>query len=69
MGHVIRFEQSASDLRRRSARYRRLAAFYEGEVAATILAEADDLEMAADELEDRKTFPDRLRPRGPWHAI
>ncbi len=69
MGHVIRLEQSASELRRRSARYRRLAAFYAGEVAAIILAEADDLEMAADALEDRKTFPDRLRPRCPWHAI
>jgi hypothetical protein len=69
MGHAIRCEQSAADLRRRSARYRRLAALYAGEVAATMLAEADNLEVAADALEDRNTFLDRLRPPPTTHAI
>jgi hypothetical protein len=68
MEYSIRREQYAADLRRRSARYRRLAAFYAGDVAATILAEAVDLESVADAVEERNASPDPLRPHSDAQA-
>ncbi len=62
MGHAIRHAQSAAELRQRAAGFRRLASFYAGDVAAIIMAVADDLEVAADALPGGDAIRSRLRP-------
>ncbi len=52
----------AMDFRMRAARYRRLARLYPPDVAAVMTSVADDLEAAAEALEDGNRLAERLRP-------
>ncbi len=53
----------------RAARYRRLARLYPSDVAAVMTSVADDLEAAAEALEDGNMLPNRLRPPFVPHAV
>jgi hypothetical protein len=59
----------AMDFRMRAARYRRLARLYPSDVAAVMTSVADDLEAAAEALEDGNMLPNRLRPPFVPHAV
>jgi hypothetical protein len=59
----------AMDFRIRAARYRRLASLYQPDVAAVVIGVANDLEAAADELEDGNAVADWLRPAFVPQAI
>lgn len=61
MGQVVRVDRSAAALRERAVRYRTLAGFYAGEVAAIILDTAADLDAEADCLEAGSS-----RAAGAW---
>jgi hypothetical protein len=52
----------AVDFRMRAARYRRLARLYQPEVATALTSMADNLEAAAEALEDGDRLVNRLRP-------
>jgi len=52
----------AADFRMRAVRYRRLASLYRPDVAAVITSTADDLEAAAEALEDGNRLPVCVRP-------
>ncbi len=59
----------AADFRMRAARYRRLAALDQPDMRAFLVSMADNLEAAADALEDGNAVADRLRPVFAPHAI
>ncbi len=59
----------AMDFRIRAARYRRLARLYPPDVAAVMTSVADDLEAAADGLEDGNILANRLRAAFVPHAL
>jgi len=59
----------ALDSRIRAARCRRLARLYQPEVATVLIAMANDLELAAEALEDPAGLANRLRPAFVPHAL
>ncbi len=59
----------AVDFRTRAARYRRLARLYQPDVATVLIAVANDLEAAADVLDDGSLLANRLHPPFIPHAI
>jgi len=69
MGQAIEREQSATELRQRAARYRRLASLYGQDVAAVMIDVADEVALRADALEDGDTVPNRLLPPAAQHAV
>jgi len=52
----------ALDFRMRATRYRKLAVLYPPDVTAMLMSMANDLEAAADEIEDGNSGSNRLRP-------
>ncbi len=59
----------AVDFRIGAARCRRLARLYQLDVATVLISMANDLEAAADALEDGNRLANRLRPLFVPHAI
>jgi len=59
----------AVDFRMRAARYRRLARLYQPDVATVLMSMADDLEAAADALEDGNELANHLRPLFVAHVL
>jgi hypothetical protein len=69
MGQAIEREQSATELRQRAARYRRLASLYGQDVAAVMIDVADEVALRAEALEDGDTVPNQLLPLAAQHAV
>ncbi len=59
----------AMDFRIRADRYRRLARLYQPGVATVLTSIANDLDAAADAIDDGNRLPNRLRPPFVPHAI